>query len=86
MKIRNLRTRTAVIRTLLDIAPSPRVSCRLLRKTREEEITMPFVDTSELKVIERLPGWKGRYFHSSSMTFAHYDFQNGFVDSRALPP
>jgi len=35
---------------------------------------MPFLDTSTLPVIERLPGWKGRYFHSPSMTFAHYDF------------
>jgi quercetin dioxygenase-like cupin family protein len=38
---------------------------------------MPFVDTSTLKVIERLPGWHGRYFHSPSMTFAHYDFTRG---------
>jgi quercetin dioxygenase-like cupin family protein len=36
---------------------------------------MPFVDTSRLKVIERLPGWHGRYFHSANMTFAHYDFK-----------
>ena len=27
---------------------------------------MPFIDTSALEVIERLPGWYGRYFHSSS--------------------
>jgi quercetin dioxygenase-like cupin family protein len=38
---------------------------------------MPFVDTSSLKVIERLPGWRGRYFHSPSMTFAHYEFTRG---------
>jgi len=38
---------------------------------------MPFVDTSSLKVIERLPGWHGRYVHSASMTFAHYDFKKG---------
>jgi quercetin dioxygenase-like cupin family protein len=38
---------------------------------------MPFVDMSELKVIERLPGWKGRYFHTLSMTFAHYEFAAG---------
>lgn len=38
---------------------------------------MPFVDVSKLKVTERLPGWYGRYFHSSSMTFAHYDFARG---------
>ena len=38
---------------------------------------MPFVDTSGLDVIERLPGWHGRYFHSANMTFAHYDFTRG---------
>ncbi len=38
---------------------------------------MPFIDTSALEVIERLPGWYGRYFHSPSMTFAHYDFKRG---------
>ena len=38
---------------------------------------MPFVDTSSLPVIERLPGWFGRYFHSPNMTFAHYDFKRG---------
>jgi quercetin dioxygenase-like cupin family protein len=38
---------------------------------------MPFVDTSSLPVIERLPGWNGRYFHSANMTFAHYDFTRG---------
>ena len=38
---------------------------------------MPFIDTSNLKVVERLPGWKGRYFHSDQMTFAHYEFING---------
>jgi len=38
---------------------------------------MPFIDTSELKVIERLPGWKGRYFDSDDMTFGHYVFDAG---------
>src|SRR5580704_1578659 len=38
---------------------------------------MPFVDTAALPVIERLPGWHGRYFHSPHMTFAHYDFMHG---------
>jgi quercetin dioxygenase-like cupin family protein len=38
---------------------------------------MPFVDTSKLNVIERLPGWHGRYFHSQNMTVAHYDFDQG---------
>lgn len=38
---------------------------------------MPIVDVSSLRVIERLPGWFGRYFHSANMTFAHYDFVRG---------
>lgn len=38
---------------------------------------MPFLNTSSLNVIERLPGWHGRYFHSANMTFAHYDFIRG---------
>src|SRR5262250_1993380 len=38
---------------------------------------MPFLDTSSLPVIERLPGWRGRFFHSQNMTFAHYDFTRG---------
>jgi quercetin dioxygenase-like cupin family protein len=38
---------------------------------------MPFVDINGLRAIERLPGWSGRHFHSSNMTFAHYDFLRG---------
>lgn len=38
---------------------------------------MPFLDISSLRVTERLPGWHGRYFHSASMTLAHYDFVRG---------
>ena len=38
---------------------------------------MPFLDVNSLPVIERLPGWHGRYFHSQNMTFAHYDFACG---------
>jgi quercetin dioxygenase-like cupin family protein len=44
---------------------------------QESGCSMPFVDTNDLKVVERLPGWKGRYFHSASMTFAHYEFAAG---------
>jgi hypothetical protein len=32
---------------------------------------MPFIDTNKLKTVERLPGWKGKYFDSESMTFGH---------------
>jgi unsaturated pyranuronate lyase len=38
---------------------------------------VPFVDTSTLSVVERKPGWYGRYFESPSMTFAHYEFTKG---------
>jgi quercetin dioxygenase-like cupin family protein len=38
---------------------------------------MGFIDTGELQIIERLPGWKGRYFDSNSMTFGHYVFDAG---------
>jgi quercetin dioxygenase-like cupin family protein len=38
---------------------------------------MPFIDTRTLKVVERLPGWQGRYFHSPTMTFGQYEFVRG---------
>jgi quercetin dioxygenase-like cupin family protein len=38
---------------------------------------MPFIDTRQLPAVERLPGWRGRYFDSPSMTFAHYEFDQG---------
>jgi len=38
---------------------------------------MPFLDTSGLRVVERLPGWKGRFFHTATMTFADYEFTVG---------
>lgn len=38
---------------------------------------MPFVDTRKLKIIERAPGWFGRFFHSPSMTFVNYQFKGG---------
>lgn len=38
---------------------------------------MPFLDTNTLRTTERLPGWRGRYFHSANMTFAHYEFAKG---------
>lgn len=47
---------------------------------------MPFVDTNGLKVIERLPGWKGRYVHSPNMTFAHYEFTAGSTIHEHLHP
>jgi quercetin dioxygenase-like cupin family protein len=38
---------------------------------------MPFIDTTKLDVVERLPGWRGRAFNSENMTFAHYEFDAG---------
>ncbi|MDB5498982.1 MAG: hypothetical protein JWP28_3013 [Phenylobacterium sp.] len=38
---------------------------------------MPFIDTNQLPQHERRPGWRGRYFHSPSLTFAHWDFTAG---------
>jgi quercetin dioxygenase-like cupin family protein len=38
---------------------------------------MALIDTNKLSVVERLPGWHGRYFNSPSMTFAHYEFEAG---------
>jgi quercetin dioxygenase-like cupin family protein len=38
---------------------------------------MSFIDTTKLPMVERLPGWRGRYFDSANMTFAHYEFDAG---------
>jgi quercetin dioxygenase-like cupin family protein len=38
---------------------------------------MSFVDTAQLNVTQRLPGWRGRSFNSPSMTFVHYEFDAG---------
>jgi len=53
-------------------APWPEGGCKM-----SAERKMTFVDTKKLEVIERLPGWFGRYFHSPNMTFAYYDFVKG---------
>jgi len=38
---------------------------------------MPFIDTSQLKIKEPLPGWRGRFFHSETMLFAYYSVEAG---------
>jgi quercetin dioxygenase-like cupin family protein len=38
---------------------------------------MPILDTERIPVIEKLPGWRGRLFHSSNLTFGHWDFSAG---------
>jgi unsaturated pyranuronate lyase len=38
---------------------------------------MPFIDTSKLPTIEKRSGWRGKHFHSPSMTFGHWEFGRG---------
>ena len=38
---------------------------------------MPLIEIASLPEIERLPGWRGRFFHSEHITVAHYDFDRG---------
>ena len=38
---------------------------------------MPILDTRQIPVVEKLPGWRGRLFHSPSLTFGHWDFNAG---------
>ena len=38
---------------------------------------MTFIDTNRLTVKEPRQGWKGRFFHSQSMTFAYYTVEAG---------
>jgi quercetin dioxygenase-like cupin family protein len=45
-----------------------------------------FIDTNELPVVERKPGWHGRYFNSPSMTFGHYEFDAGATIERHEHP
>jgi quercetin dioxygenase-like cupin family protein len=38
---------------------------------------VPFVDVAALTPLEKRPGWRGRRFHSPSMTFGHWTFVAG---------
>ena len=38
---------------------------------------MTFVNTRELPVVVRKPGWRGRFFDSPSMSFVQYEFDAG---------
>ncbi|NKB44527.1 MAG: cupin domain-containing protein [Alphaproteobacteria bacterium] len=40
---------------------------------------MPFLNTSDIKPKEPLPGWAGRFFNSTQMTFGYYDTVAGLV-------
>lgn len=38
---------------------------------------MAFLDPREMKTGEPLPGWRGRFWRSGSMSFSHYDVEAG---------
>jgi quercetin dioxygenase-like cupin family protein len=38
---------------------------------------MPFLNIAELATVEKRPGWRGRFFHSVSMTVGHWEFDAG---------
>jgi mannose-6-phosphate isomerase-like protein (cupin superfamily) len=38
---------------------------------------VPFIDRSEMVVGRPLPGWTGRFFHASSMTFGWWEIDDG---------
>jgi mannose-6-phosphate isomerase-like protein (cupin superfamily) len=38
---------------------------------------MPFIEPGDMKAVEPLPGWKGRFWRSASMSFSHYDVPSG---------
>jgi len=61
-----------------------RADCRITWLRRDDASCilrwMPFVTPPEMRSIEPLPGWRGRFFHSENMTFAIYD-----VDADAVP-
>jgi quercetin dioxygenase-like cupin family protein len=38
---------------------------------------VPFLSLEDVPEVERRPGWRGRTFHSPSMTFAHWSFTAG---------
>jgi quercetin dioxygenase-like cupin family protein len=38
---------------------------------------MPFVDTREIAPFEKRPGWRGRIFHTTGLTFGHWEFDEG---------
>jgi quercetin dioxygenase-like cupin family protein len=49
----------------------------VVESERTPRSDMTFIDSSKLPTVERLPGWRGRYFDSANMTFAHYEFDAG---------
>jgi quercetin dioxygenase-like cupin family protein len=42
-----------------------------------EEQRMAVIDTREVPLNQKRPGWRGRLIHAATMTFAHWDFDAG---------
>ncbi|HEY4114208.1 MAG TPA: cupin domain-containing protein [Rhizomicrobium sp.] len=40
-------------------------------------MTGEILNPGMLPVLEKLPGWRGRLFHSATMTFGYWDFDAG---------
>jgi quercetin dioxygenase-like cupin family protein len=38
---------------------------------------MPFVDTREIAPFDKRPGWRGRIFHTTGLTFGCWEFEAG---------
>jgi quercetin dioxygenase-like cupin family protein len=38
---------------------------------------MAFIDTKQLEVLNKRPGWRGRLFHSTNNTFIWWEFDEG---------
>ncbi|HMI94298.1 MAG TPA: cupin domain-containing protein [Polyangiales bacterium] len=38
---------------------------------------MAFIDTKQLAVLDKRPGWRGRLFHSQNNTFVWWEFDRG---------
>lgn len=38
---------------------------------------MAFIDTNQLEVLNKRPGWRGRLFHSQNNTFIWWEFDTG---------
>jgi quercetin dioxygenase-like cupin family protein len=55
----------------------PGLQMREFNGNPEAQGEMTFIHTADLATIERLPGWRGRYFDSANMSFAHYEFDAG---------
>jgi len=45
---------------------------------------MSFISTTEIKDLEPLPGWKGKFLHSDNMSFMHYSVSEDAVAMKIM--